>query len=217
MADLVVVGAGGFAREVAFLVDDLNRAGGQWKMLGYIDRDADKQGTAVGNHTILGSEQFIHDYQGELGVVVGIGQPSLIRKVVESLAHLEHVSFPNLIHPSVIMHANRVRFGRGNIVCAGNIFTTDIEVGSFNILNLSCTFGHDCVIGDANVVNPGVNISGGVVIGNHCLLGTGCTILQNKKIGHGVTVGAGALVVKDVPPEVTVVGVPAKILEKASN
>lgn len=214
MRDLVIIGAGGFAREVAFLVEDLNRVEPRWRLLGFVDRDRKNDGLAVGGYSIIGTEDLIRDYQGELNVVIGIGQPQVISRIVESLKDLEHVRFPNLIHPGVVMHSGRVEFDDGNIVCAGNIFTTDIKVGSYNILNLSCTFGHDDLIGDCNVINPGVNVSGGVVIEDRCLLGSGATILQNKRIGYEATVGAGAVVAKDVPPRATVVGVPAKPIDK---
>jgi sugar O-acyltransferase (sialic acid O-acetyltransferase NeuD family) len=212
MQDLVIIGAGGFAREVAFLVEDLNRVTPEWRLLGFVDRDPANQSQALGAYSIVGTEDFIREYQGELNIVIGIGQPQVISRIVESLKDSEHVRFPSLIHPTVVMHSGRVQFGDGNIVCAGNIFTTDIKVGSYNILNLSCTFGHDDLIGDCNVINPGVNVSGGVIIEDRCLLGTGATILQNRRVGSEATVGAGALVSKDVPPGITVVGVPAKPL-----
>jgi sugar O-acyltransferase (sialic acid O-acetyltransferase NeuD family) len=214
MRDLVIVGAGGFAREVAFLVADINRVRPEWNLLGYIDRDADTVGTQLGPYAIIGTDDYFSKSEREIHAVIGIGEPRIIAQVADRLRQFPQVQFPSLIHPSVISDIERVKFGDGNIVCAGNIFTTDISVGSYNILNLSCTFGHDAVIGNCNVVNPGVNVSGGVIIEDRCLLGTGATILQNRKISTGAVVGAGALVAKDVDGGVTVVGVPAKPVAK---
>ena len=210
MRDLVIIGAGGFAREVAFLVADINRATPEWNLLGYIDREAGNVGTQLGPYAVIGTEDYLRGSDREIFAVIGVGDPQIIARVAGRLKEMPNVRFPNLIHPSVISDAERIHYGQGNIVCAGNILTTEITIGSFNIFNLSCTFGHDDRIGDCNVINPGVNVSGGVVIEDRCLLGTGATILQNKRIGAEATVGAGAVVAKDVAPGLTVVGVPAK-------
>ena len=105
---------------------------------------------------------------------------------------------------------NNISLGIGNIICAGNILTTSINIGSFNYINLSCTIGHDSFIGDYNVINPTVNISGGVKMENEILLGTGSQILQYKNLDSNCVVGAGAVVTKDVSKKTTVVGMPAK-------
>jgi sugar O-acyltransferase (sialic acid O-acetyltransferase NeuD family) len=209
MKPIVIVGAGGFAREVAYLIDDINAERREWELLGYID-SVEAPGTPIGASAVLGDDGFLQQASAALDVVIGIGSPEAIRRIAAKIAPHSKLSYPNLIHPTVRLHTGRVRFGRGNIVCAGNIFTTDITVGSFNIVNLSCTVGHDTVIGDHCVINPGANISGGVHIGDDCLIGTGATILQNKQIGPGAIVGAGAVVTRDVPESVTVVGAPAK-------
>ena len=145
-----------------------------------------------------------------IAAAVGIGNPKVIAKIGERFRQNDNVGFPNLIHPSVIWDQERIAIGRGNVICAGSIFTTDIAIGSFNFLNLNCTYGHDLRIGDFCVLNPGLNLSGGVEIGSRCLIGTGATILQYVKIGDEVTVGAGSVVTKDIPSGTTVIGVPAK-------
>ena len=208
MKDIVVVGAGGLAREVAFVIEEINHQSLQWNMLGFVEQDAAKVGKPVGKYTVCCTEDDLADR--DLAVVIGIGNPAIIASLAQKLTAMPHLCFPNLIHPNVIGDRQRLTLGRGNIICAGNVLTTDISMGSFNLLNISCTVGHDTVIGDYCVVNPGVNISGGVTMGNRALIGTGATILQYKQIGEGSVVGGGAMVAKDVEPGTTVVGVPAR-------
>lgn len=216
MKDCVILGAGGFAKEVAFLIEDIIRASGQpeWNILGYIDADPERRGTYNGKYPIVGDEDYLISYGKSIYAVIGIGTPITIRKVHEKLCCYDHIHFPNLIHPSIVMDIERIRMGEGNIICSGNIFTTDITIGSCNIFNLNCTYGHDMIIGSCCVFNPGLNMSGGVTVGDGCLIGTGATVLQYLTIGAGATVGAGAVVTKDVEPGLTVVGIPARPLRR---
>ena len=215
MKDIVIVGAGGFAREVAWLVRDVNRGSEPiWNLLGFIDAKSDRIGHPIGDCSIIGDDEWLLHQEHPLNVVIGIGSPVLLQKTSDSLTRNGNLQFPNIIHPTVIWDTDRIEIGRGNIVGAGNILTTDIRIGSFNILNLASTFGHDAVIGNCCVVNPGVNLSGGVSLGDRCLIGTGSVILENLAIQHDVTVGGGAVVTRHVQAGLTVVGIPAKPLVK---
>jgi|SRR5689334_3553406 len=213
MQDIVIFGSGGLAREVAFLIDQINSASPQWNILGFVETDRERVGEQVGKYRVYCTEEELLDKT--VAAAIGIGTPAVINKIASRFAEQSHISFPNLIHPSVIRDEPRVTLGRGNILCAGNIFTTDIEIGSFNFFNLNCTYGHDVRIADCCVFNPGINMSGGVEMGSRCLIGTGATILQYLKIGDEVTVGAGSVVTKDVAAGTTVVGVPAKPFNRA--
>lgn len=207
MKNIVIVGSGGFAKEVAFLIEDINRDSSEWNLLGFID---DNVGEFNGKYKVLNNDEWLLSTKEEIFIVFGIGKPSLVKNLVLKFSTNSNIKFPNLIHPTVAGDWERISIGRGNIICAGNIFTTDIILGSFNIFNLDCTVGHDVLIGSFNVLNPSVNVSGGVEIENEVLVGTGSQILQYKRITSNTIIGAGSLITKDIEISGVYVGIPAK-------
>lgn len=208
--DLVIVGAGGLARELESVIQDINTASKTYNFLGFIDNDKANIGKSLGNSFIVGTEEDLSKM--DVAVAIGIGNPSIIAKVAKEIRAYPNLHFPNIVHPSVVWHPERTSIGEGNVFCAGNVFTVEIKFGSFNFINLSCTIGHDTQFEDYCLVNPGANISGGVKVGSRSLIGTGATVLQYKNIGEASTVGAGAVLTKDVQAGTTVVGNPAKEL-----
>lgn len=208
MKDIAILGAGGLAREVAFLIEDINRHTSEWRIIGFIDQDESMIGKRVGKYTIRFAEEQLDGL--DCVFAVGIGEPQSLVAIRDRHASLLPSRFPNLIHPSVVMDRDSVELGYGNVLCAGAIMTTDIRIGSLNIINLQCTIGHDVRIADGCVLNPASNISGNVTIEDGCLIGTGAQVLQGLAIGAGSRVGAGAVVVRDVEPGAVVVGVPAR-------
>lgn len=208
---IVIVGAGGFGREVLATIKAINRQNHQFTVLGFVD-DNLPVGTRIHDLTVLGSLADLVRINPE-GVVVAIGNSRIREAVVAQID--KRVTFPNIIHPQVMRQDSaRIAVGNGNIFCAGTIFTTDIAVGNFCIVNLSCTIGHDAQLADFVSVMPSVNISGGAQIARGAYIGTGAKLIKATTLGAYCKVGAGAVVDADVAPESTVVGIPAKPLKK---
>jgi sugar O-acyltransferase (sialic acid O-acetyltransferase NeuD family) len=212
MKDIVILGAGGLAREVAFLIEEINKEKSSYNLLGFVVNDSTLQGAIIGKYKVVGDEDWLANQN--INAALGIGDPKINSKIISKFADKKDIFFPNLIHPKTVWDIDRIKLGKGNVICAGNIFTTDIEIGSFNIFNLNSTYGHDIKICDCSVFNPGLNISGGVSIGSRCLIGTGATILQYIEIGSDVLVGAGSVVNKNVTEGGAVAGMPARLLIK---
>lgn len=213
---LAIIGAGGFGREVAWLVHEINRASPTWDLVGFVDSRHELRGQTVGGYPVLGGngclEELASRYGTDLHAVLAIGTSSTRRKIVRSLEHL-NLQYATLVHPSVLMEKDghmSVRIGAGSIICANNILTVDVRVGDHVIINLACTVGHDTVVGDFGTLLPTANISGCSVLGEGVLVGTGTQILEGRTIGEGTIVGAGSVVVKDLPPNCTAVGAPAR-------
>lgn len=215
--DLVIVGAGGLAREVAWLIEDVNRCSPEapWNILGFVEATGSRVAELNGRYPILGDDRYLTDRQTRVDAVIAMGDPAKVQSVSERLRECDHITFPNVIHPSVIWDRSSVSLGEGNVISAFTLLTTDVSLGSFNIVNPQCSIAHDVTMGDCCVLNYAVKISGGVVVEDGCLLGTGACVLQYLRVGKGAVVGAGAVVTKDVQPGDTVVGVPAHPIERS--
>lgn len=209
MKDICIVGAGGFGREVLWLIQRINERKKCFHILGFVD-DHTPAGTECDGYPVLGSCEELFNMQ-EVWVVVAVGAAKIRRQIVERLSVAENIRFATLVDPSVML-SDRVTIGEGTIICAGTILTVDIQIGKHVILNLDCTVGHDAVLGDFTTVYPSANISGCVTIGACTELGTGMQIIQGKTIGEESIIGAGTVVIRDIPAGSKAVGNPARIL-----
>jgi sugar O-acyltransferase (sialic acid O-acetyltransferase NeuD family) len=104
--------------------------------------------------------------------------------------------------------------GTGVTLMAGAIINATARLGINVIVNTGAIVEHDCVIGDHVHLATGARLSGGVIVDEGAHIGLGAVVRQQIKIGRNAVVGAGAVVVKDVAPQTTVVGVPAKELAR---
>lgn len=212
MKELYIIGAGGFGREVAWLVERINEAAPTWDLKGFIDDNTALHATMEDEYPVLGGCNDLGAMDHEVWVVCAVGSARVRKKIVEKLGQYGNVRFATLIDPNVQM-SKRVKIGEGSIICAGTIITVDVSIGRHNIINLDCTIGHDAVLEDYVTLYPSVNVSGNVVLGQGVEMGTGTQIIQGKTVGQGSVVGAGAVVVKDLPERCTAVGSPAKAIK----
>ena len=209
MKDIAIFGVGGFGREVLTLIQDINKVNPVWNILGFFD-DGHKRGEKINGLPVLGSCIDLNNWDKDIYIAVSIGTPSIKKSILDKITN-PNVSYPTLIHPSVIIgDSSFVKIGSGCIICAGVIITTNVIIDDFVILNLQCTVGHDVVIGKYAAFMPAVNISGEVTIGKSVYVGTGAKIINQLEIGENTIVGAGAVVAKSLPANCTAVGVPAK-------
>lgn len=206
---LYIVGAGGFGREVLWLVERMNKQNVIWDIQGFIDDDQHTHGRELNGKKVLGGCAYLENLTEDVYVICAIGAAKAKKKVVDKLSKINGIHFATLVDPSVIM-SDYVQIGEGSIICAGTILTTNITIGQHVIINLDCTLGHDDVISDYVTLYPSVNVSGNVMIDSMSEIGTGSQIIQGKKIAGNVIVGAGAVVVHDIKDAGTYIGVPAK-------
>lgn len=207
---IAIFGAGGFGREVLMLLHQINDASPTWQISGFYD---DQPQTSVNGFGYLGTLEELNQVAEPLAVVLAVGD-SQTRARIRSRIINPLISFPTLIHPSVSLRPYQyVSLGEGCVVCQGAIFTTNITIGPFGLINLSCTVGHDVRMADFCSLMPRVNLGGFVSLAPAVYLGTNATVLPSVQIGEATKVGAGAVVVKNLPARCTAVGVPAHVIK----
>jgi len=210
MSKILIIGAGGHAR---VLISSLKAL--QLEIIGILDSAPNMLGQPIAGIPSIGNDDKISDYPPDsIELVNGIGSVSSTekRKVIYDKFKKLGYSFANVIHPSAII-MDDVRLGEGVQIMAGAIVQTGCVIGDNAIVNTGAILDHNCVIGDHTHVAPGVVLSGDVQIGAMAHIGTAATIIQGIKIGPAAIIGAGAVVIKDIPSNVKVAGVPAKIIE----
>jgi sugar O-acyltransferase (sialic acid O-acetyltransferase NeuD family) len=211
---IAVYGGGGFAREVAWLVQSCADAGLGYEAVCFIEDDLSRQGKALNGLPAISLEETRRRFP-DARVVGGVGSPAMRERLMEKAASAGF-EFATIIHPRT-ERSQWIDVGTGTIVCAGNILTTNIRLGAHVQVNLDCTIGHDAVLGDYTTLAPGVHISGWVHAGRRVYIGTGAVVINGTEqapivLGDDAVIGAGACVTKSVAAGVTVVGVPAKPL-----
>lgn len=208
MKNLIIIGASGFGREVAWLVERINKVNPTWNLMGFIDDAPEMQGKSVNGYTVLGTTEDVSKFDAHY--VCAIGSAKVRELIINRISETKKdVQFATLIDPCVEM-SELVKVGEGTIICAHCILTVNIEIGNHVIINLDCTVGHDAILQDFVTLYPSVNVSGITNIGHCSELGTGVQIIQAKTVGNYSIVGAGAVIVKDIPDKCTAVGSPAK-------
>ncbi len=213
---IAIYGGGGFAREVAWLVQACNVGAELYEVVCFIDDNEAAHGRILNGIPVMGLEEALSRFP-TAKVVGGVGSPQTRQRLMEQ-ASKAGFDFATIIHPRV-ERSPWIEIGAGTVICAGNILTTNITLGQHVQINLDCTIGHDVVMGDFTTLAPGVHVSGCVHLGKRVYVGTGAVIINGTQeepivIGDDVVIGAGACVIRSIPAGQVVVGVPARPIQR---
>lgn len=209
---LVILGAGGFAREILDVIDAINADKPRYDVLGFIvDEKYGRAGDVVNEKQILGGFSWFEKHT-DVFAICGVGAPEVRRHMIRRVQNLG-VKFAALIHPSVIM-TRWTSLGDGVVITAGCILSNNIVISDHVHINPGSTIGHDVTIEAFVSLAPGALVSGNVTIHEGAYIGTGTNVIEKKTIGAWSIVGAGSTVIQDVPPNSTVVGVPARVIKE---
>ncbi len=215
---IAIFGAGGFGREVLQIIHDINSAqlgAILWEPVGFIVEPAYVEDKTINGLPILGSPVWLKK-NPDVAVVIAVGSSSLRWRISTTILNETKNEFATLVHPKAWLGEN-IEIGKGTIVCAGALITVNIKIGEHVHVNGGSTVGHDAVLNDYVTLNPSVNVSGNVEVGSGVEVGTGTVIIPHVEIGEWSIAGAGSVITRSLPPNITAVGAPAKVIKQRQH
>ena len=207
---LVLIGAGGFGKEVASMVEYLNNVKPRYDLLGFVDDgECFKLGDEINGYPWLGTLDWVRENNDEsvfyTCTVGNVHTRACIQKELMALGkRFETIkAYDAYVSP-------HTKVGQGCVLYPAALISVNCTIGDGVLLNTRVNIGHDVEIGDYTTVSPSTSISGGCRIGEEVMIGGHSFINIGRKIGDKATVAAGSIVFSNVKPETTVLGNPAK-------
>jgi len=206
VVDVVIVGAGGFGREVyRWVADALPRD--QHRIKGFLsNQPKDLDGHAI-EQPILGDPEA-YDVQPHDRYVFAIGDIAAKKRLVESLQR-RGARFLSVIHPTAVV-ASSAHVGEGVVVCPFALVSDNAVLEDFVMLNFFASCGHDAVIGKYSILSPYATVNGFSVLADEVFMGTHATVTARRHVGRAAQISANSASMHDVPPRTLVHGVPGR-------
>lgn len=209
MKDLVIIGAGGFGREVADTVRSINQVKKTYNLLGFVDDDEQLKNKTINDMIVLGNREDLKALciSGKIHAAIAIANAQIKREIARDLDGF--VTWENIIHPTAQV-SDYCEMGTGNILQAFSLVGPNTRVGNHCMLNTKSAMGHDARIDDYVSAMSLCDITGGVHLKEGVYLALGVGIIPGITVGEGAYICAGSIVFKDVEAGATMIGNPAK-------
>lgn len=207
--DLLVVGAGGFARETIEAIHAVNAQRPAWRLLGVVDDDEARHGTRLGGVPVLGPPDLVHAHPSAL-VVLTTGRPGnyVSRPAIAARLDLPDERYATIVHPTATVGVT-CRVGAGSVLLAHVDLTADVTVGRHVVVMPQVVLPHDARVDDFATLASGVRTGGGCHVGEGAYVGAGTCLREGLTVGPRALVGMGSTVTRDVPAERLWYGSPA--------
>lgn len=213
MRDLYIVGSGGLGRGLvdALVYDDGSHITEEFNNIFFVDDNT--VGESINGIKVILNIDELSNITVKCFVLNTIGEPSIREKIQKKLNGNPHLEFPNYIDSDVKLYGH-VNIGQGNIITRGSVLSTNINIGDFNLIHFNCTIGHDVNMNNYNCIYPLVSLSGFTTLGNCNMIGTGSSSLPQSVLKDYVRVGANSLISGRYESNITIIGTPAKRIDK---
>ena len=211
MKKIVLIGAGGFGREVASIIEVLNSIKPTYELLGFLDDGSQyHEGDMIDGYPWIGKKEWILEHKEDVVCNCTIANPKIKRKIQEELTS-QGVVFETIIAYGGFGYIGpNTEIGPGCVFYGGVTISVDCKIGAGVVMNQMVNIGHDVVIGDYTTIMPFTGISGCCKIGSEVNIGGHAFIIPGKKVGDTATIAAGSIVFANVKAGTTVLGNPAK-------
>jgi sugar O-acyltransferase (sialic acid O-acetyltransferase NeuD family) len=214
---LLLVGAGGFARETAEAVRAVNDVTPRWRIVGFLDDAPGLGGTSVDGLPVLGPVDRVADFpDAAVAVCVASHRNQGARRVIVQRLGLASERYATIVHPAAVVPP-ATELGAGSILLAGVTLTTAVRVGAHVQMMPQVVVTHDDVIGDYATFGAGVRLAGNVVIGEGAYVGSAAAVREGLTVGAWSLVGMGSVVLHDVPDNEVWAGVPARAIRSRAS
>jgi len=205
----IVVGGGGFGREVACWAADRFGRTGEGHVVGFLDDDVKDAAGFPQGISYRGNIDGYAPREGE-ELLLAIGSPKAKQQIVARLKS-RGARFASLVHPCAVV-AMTAAIGEGVVLCPFAAVSANAVVGDFVAVNIASSVGHDVRVGAYSTLSAHDDLTGGVVLEERVMVGSGARVLPGVRIGADAVIGAGAVVVRNVAAGITVYTPPAKQL-----
>ena len=210
MTDLLLIGAGGFARETAEAVRAINAVEPTWNLLGFLDDRADLTRRTITGVPVVGPIERAHDHP-QARVVICTGRPDnyVSRRLIAERLRFGDERYATLVHPTATVSPSS-SVGPGSVLLAHVDLTADVVVGRHVAVMPQVVLTHDTRVNDWATITSGVRLGGGCRIGEGAYIGAGACLREGVSVGDWAMVGMGSIVTRDVPPKRLWYGTPAR-------
>ena len=215
---VIIIGGVGTGTVIGSAIEDIVRERQEWELLGFLN-DGMKVGEELNGFPVLGTVDEAKRFNAKDCYFVYALVTT--KKAYERVQRLHSLGIPDekfatLKHPTAVI-ARNVRLGYGVVLMPGAIISPDAVIGNHTQLYANSFVGHNTTVGSYCLIANNASIGAFINIEDGVHVGSNCSIIERVTLGKWSVVGLGAVVVKDVPPNTTVVGNPARVVGKVNE